>query len=409
MTVHIAVRRTQAGSPATVATMVGPPASGDRSAEQRDQRRRPSPARRGARSRGSRPATRPRAVRTSAARPAASPPGRRARRRVTRRASAGPGRPPGARSDAVQALAQARIPPVASVESWKPGVADEAPDRRRAGGTPPSRARPSPGRPGPSRGRAGRRPPSPPPGRPTAMRPRKRRTRRSRPTSTTARRRRPSRPTSAATVAATIAMFQPEIATTWLAPDRREGSGEVAIDAVAQADDDPGRQPGLRFGDRGRESIARGASKPLELRRRTLVASDQGQASGEQRPIDPDPREVRRRTGPPAAAPTLPDTPTRSPGAIAGNRGSVDATRTGARDRPRPVAASSPTRRSVATCWPSRGAEIATTSAVQGPEPSGSPGVRTCGGVDARRSPMTSAPIATSADRHGTDSAVTAP
>ena len=87
------------------------------------------------------------------------------------------------------------------------GSADGPAERRRR--TARTSATPAP---------AGRRRPSPPHGRPMATLRRRRRRRRSRPSSAIDRRRRRSRPASAAIAAATIAMFQPEIATTWLTP-----------------------------------------------------------------------------------------------------------------------------------------------------------------------------------------------
>ena len=81
---------------------------------------------------------------------------------------------------------------------------------------------------------------------------------------TTDRRRRPRRPASAATAAATIAMFQPEIATTWLTPAVGECRRQVAVDPVAQADQDPGRQSGLGFGQDPGEGLARSPSQFLE-------------------------------------------------------------------------------------------------------------------------------------------------
>jgi hypothetical protein len=64
-------------------------------------------------------------------------------------------------------------------------------------------------------------------------------------------------------VAATIAMFQPEIATTWLAP--------TVVNAAAgpgrrdpQADQDPRREPGLGLGDRPAKGIVGTSSQALE-------------------------------------------------------------------------------------------------------------------------------------------------
>ena len=73
---------------------------------------------------------------------------------------------------------------------------------------------------------------------------------------TIARRRRPSRPAIAPTAAATIAMFQPEIATTWLTPAVVNARGDVAIDPIAQADEDPRREPGLGLREDPRQGLA---------------------------------------------------------------------------------------------------------------------------------------------------------
>ena len=78
-------------------------------------------------------------------------------------------------------------------------------------------------------------------------------------------------------------MFQPEIATTWLAPTVVNVGREVAVDAVAQADQDARREPRLGLRHRGRErrigvppqSLERGAEvvaagQDLERPRRSV-------------------------------------------------------------------------------------------------------------------------------------------
>ena len=188
--------------------------------------------------------------------------------------------------------------------------------------------------------------------------------------STTPRRRRPSRPASAATVAATIAMFQPGDRDDVARAHGRERRGEVPIDAIAEADDDARRQARLRLGDRGREGIAGRPANGLEPGAGTIAPADGREGTRVQRPRDADPRQVVA-VRPSGGASMRPETRTRSPGSTAGKRGSVADTRTGSAR----AAAPSPSRSRrdrVASCWPSLGDPIATTPAIHGPPSVGS-------------------------------------
>ena len=121
-------------------------------------------------------------------------------------------------SRSVSGVAQAMSPAVASVESWNPASptsAGSARSSRKAAQPSAAAARPRPtglAREEHDAGHARR------PAAPTAMPRRTRCTTTIATAVTIARRRRPSRPAMAPTAAATIAMFQPEIATTWLTP-----------------------------------------------------------------------------------------------------------------------------------------------------------------------------------------------
>ena len=189
-------------------------------ASPRDERQRPARHRRGTSGTTARLTTgetsdsRPNVASTSGG----SPPARRARRRGSRRASAGTGRRPTADPGPPMGFAQARSPAVARTESrnpaspMRPGSTSSRSDRRRA-----ERRRRPPGAPELAREQHDARHHAPP-GRPTARRPANddvgddRDGRQDRRAAAAEPRRR------APTSAATIAMFQPEIATTWLTP-----------------------------------------------------------------------------------------------------------------------------------------------------------------------------------------------
>ena len=98
---------------------------------------------------------------------------------------------------------------------------------------------------------------------------------------------------------------------------RREGGRQVAVDPVAQADEDPGRQPGLGLGQDARERLAgrpRSRSRATPGRRRGADRSSGGRA------------ERADGTDPPRYSPygesgrgrIEPSTGTRSPGMTTG-------------------------------------------------------------------------------------------
>ena len=87
-------------------------------------------------------------------------------------------------------------------------------------------------------------------------------------------------------------MFQPEIATTWLAPDGGERRGEVAIDLVAKPDHDAGREASLGLRDRGRQGLAGGSPHSFKARGGIRLAADDGQRAGSDGAVDADPREI---------------------------------------------------------------------------------------------------------------------
>ena len=97
-------------------------------------------------------------------------------------------------------------------------------------------------------------------------------------------------PASAPSVDATIAMFQPLIATTWLAPAIVKASTKVMIHAIAKPDQDAGGEPGLGLGHRSVGAVGRGPSKPL---RGALECARSREELGHQRGADrPDLRQV---------------------------------------------------------------------------------------------------------------------
>ena len=79
--------------------------------------------------------------------------------------------------------------------------------------------------------------------------------------------------------AATIAMFQPEMATTWLTPAVVNAAARSRSTAVAQADQDPGRETGLRLRQDARRGLGRAASQCLERRPRSSGAGSTRDAS----------------------------------------------------------------------------------------------------------------------------------
>ena len=114
------------------------------------------------------------------------------------------------------------------------------------------------------------------------------------------RRDRPRR--TAATRPATIAMFQPEIATTWLTPAVAKSAASVAVDAFAEADEDPGGEPGLGLGKRPLQGVAARVAERLEAHRRRAYQRERLRVEGARRARSPQVRAirivVRRRTEP---------------------------------------------------------------------------------------------------------------
>ena len=64
-------------------------------------------------------------------------------------------------------------------------------------------------------------------------------------------------------------MFQPEIATTWLTPAVAKSAASVAVHAFAEADQDPGGEPGLGLGERPLQGVAARVAERLEARSAT--------------------------------------------------------------------------------------------------------------------------------------------
>ena len=95
-----------------------------------------------------------------------------------------------------------------------------------------------------------------------------------------------------------MAMFQPEMATTWLDAGRRECRSDLAIDAVAQADQDAGRQAGLRLGEDRARAVAGGLTDALQRSRRIRAALDRLRAGGERAPRRRSARDTGRTTSP---------------------------------------------------------------------------------------------------------------
>ena len=59
-------------------------------------------------------------------------------------------------------------------------------------------------------------------------------------------------------------MFQPEMATTWLTPAVAKSAASVAIDALPEADEDPGGQAGLGLWERALDRVAAPVAQRLE-------------------------------------------------------------------------------------------------------------------------------------------------
>ena len=151
-----------------------------------------------------------------------------------------------------------------------------------------------------------------------------------------ARRRRDSRPHSAATQAATIAMFQPEIATTWLAPTVVKSAARSRSTRSRRPMTIPDARPASGSGIAAASAAAAWRRSCSRRLRRVVAARQHLERARPERPGDAGPAEVVAV----AALGRRPDRAvdaTRSPGSIAGKRGSVAATAT-AGVRPRAAA-----------------------------------------------------------------------
>ena len=74
---------------------------------------------------------------------------------------------------------------------------------------------------------------------------------------------------------------------------RRERRGEVAIDVVAQADENPGSQPGFGLGQGPGQGLARGPPNSLDSAGRRAVRPEPLERAGTERGGDADPSQVR--------------------------------------------------------------------------------------------------------------------
>ena len=74
--------------------------------------------------------------------------------------------------------------------------------------------------------------------------------------------------------------------------DRRERPRQVAIDAIAQADQDAAGKTGLGLGDRELQGTIGPASKALDRTRQTAVLEQDRHSRSTDRGLDPDPDEV---------------------------------------------------------------------------------------------------------------------
>ena len=165
----------------------------------------------------------------------------------------------------VSGVAQATRPAVASVDSWNPASLTSAGSARSSrNAARPSAAAARPLRPD---SRARRTTPAIAPARSTdGEAPANTMYEMTAMAVTIARRRRPSRPAIAPTAAATIAMFQPEIATTWLTPAVVKSAATSPVDAIAQADEDPRGESRLGFGEHAGQQLAGIAAPALQQR-----------------------------------------------------------------------------------------------------------------------------------------------
>ena len=178
----------------------------------------------------------------------------------------------------------------------------------------------------------------------------------------TARRRRCSPPASAPSVDATIAMFQPLMATTWLAPAIVNASARSRSTRSRSPISTPAARPASGSGIERSMPAAAARRKPSRVRSIVPVAGSSSTASARRVPIAP----IFARYSPYSSSGggrILPNTSTRSPGTTPGNHGRVAATRTGW--------ASSSSSSIVAGCVPALGAPTVWMVPIHGPAPVG--------------------------------------
>ena len=186
-------------------------------------------------------------------------------------------------------------------------------------------------------------------------------------TVTTDRRRRPRRPAHAPTAAATIAMFQPEMATTWLTPAVVNAAARSRSTRSRNPIRIPAASPASGSGRTRRERIAGPASPAFEdpacIGRAAFPGSLDGQRVRAERAIRLDPPQVR----------AIGRVRRRAHGTFDRDRVARDDRRVagqGGRDADRGTEPGALT--SVARCWPSRGDPTASTCMIHGPRSSGS-------------------------------------
>lgn len=202
----------------------------------------------------------------------------------------------------------------------------------------------------------------------------------------TARRRRWSPPAIAPRVDATIAMFQPLIATTWLAPAIVKASARSRSTRSRSPMSTPAASPASGSGIERSMPSAAVRRKPSRVRSTVPVAGMSSTRSARNVPIAP----IFARYSPYSSSGggrIPPETSTRSPGTTAGNQGSVAATRIGS--------APSTSSSIVAGRVPTLGAPTVWTVPTHGPSPFGS-ALDARGGSPAAavRSEMARTPIA---------------
>ena len=206
-----------------------------------------------------------------------------------------------------------------------------------------------------------------------------------------ARRRRRSPPATAPSVDATIAMFQPEIATTWLAPAMVNALARSRSTRSRSPMSTPAAKPASGSGMELSRPSAAARRRPSSVRSSVPVAGSNSSDSARSVPIAP----IFVRYSPYASSGggrMRPSTSTRSPGTTAGNHGRVAAMRAGG--------VSGRSSRIVAGRVPTRGAPTVWTVAIHGPSPAGIE-VETAGGSPASdvRKEIARRPTASTASR----------